>query len=217
MIVESNCMSKVLNSPVLLDRLLKEVVLAYNNAGTFAKRIQILSLVATKLSFQFLKSLNSKDASSQDIGEKAAKEDDADDADEDFHGDQVAWANQCFFNPPVSYHIYRKARLHYNDNGHGLSPVVRARSYIWKVPLPVVDAIIDFVSSPLNTQNVSLFFCIHLKVFLSAHLLTILCVFFRWLMGLCVSKIHALRSLTVLPASYASIPKQNWSSNWRNS
>ena len=129
MIVETNCMSKVLSSPPPPEKLLSEVVTAYNGVGTYAQRIQVLSLIATKYSFGDLKKFNSHSATSSEVGEIAANKDtDADDADDD-NDWPGGFRIHCFFNPPLSYHIYRQARLHYHNNGHGLSPVVRARSY----------------------------------------------------------------------------------------
>ena len=176
MIVESECMSMALSSPPPPDKLIQEIVIAYNNAGTFARRIQVLSLIATKKSFKYLKQFNSKSASSQETGTKLA-ELDCDGEDDDSVDAPTAFVKNCFFNPPLSYHIYRQARLHYIDNGHGLSPVVRGRRYVWRIPIEVVDTIIDFVSSPLNTQNVSLNVCVSLSSIL--HFFT----FSRLLMG----------------------------------
>ena len=161
MIVESECVSLALSSPPPPDELIQEIVIAYNNAGTYAKRIQVLSLIATKKSFKYLKQFNSKSASSKETGAKIAELDC--DGDDDNAVDVPAIIpRNCFFNPPLSYHIYRQARLHHKDNGHGLSPVDRGRSFVWRIPLEVIDTIIDFVSSPLNTQNVSLDICSNL-------------------------------------------------------
>ena len=165
--MESECMSSVLSSPPPPDKLMEEIIIAYNNAGTFARRIQVLSLIATKYSFKYLKQFNSKSATSQETCAKAAELDG--DGDDDSGDAPAAFAKSCFFNPPLSYHIYRQARLHYNDNGHGLSPVVRGASYVWRIPIEVVDTIIDFVSSPLNTQNVSFVVSIHLTFILHFH------------------------------------------------
>lgn len=151
-IIDSGCMSKALSTPVPPDKLMNEVIIAYNNVGTFSRRIQVLSLVATKVSFKYLKRFNSNLATSEEVGEKAA-EADGDGVDDDVTSDPETHHK---FNPPLSYHIYRQARFHYNNNGHGLSPVVRASTYVWRVSRETVDAIIDFVSSPLNTQNVSM-------------------------------------------------------------
>ena len=154
MIVDTECMSYALSSPAPPDKLIQEIVIAYNNAGTYAKRIQVLSLIATKKSFKYLNQFNSKSASSKETGAKIAELDC--DGDDDNAVDVPAIIpRNCFFNPPLSYHIYRQARLHHKDNGHGLSPVDRGRSFVWRIPLEVIDTIIDFVSSPLNTQNVS--------------------------------------------------------------
>ena len=161
MIVDTECMSYALSSPAPPDKLIQEIVIAYNNAGTYAKRIQVLSLIATKKSFKYLNQFNSKSASSKETGAKIAELDC--DGDDDNAVDVPAIIpRNCFFNPPLSYHIYRLARLHHKDNGHGLSPVDRGRSFAWQIPLEVVDTIIDFVSSPLNTQNVSLDICSNL-------------------------------------------------------
>ena len=155
LLLDTASVDGVLNSAPPMDKIIHEMILAWNHADTWQKRIQILSMYSTRLSFSQLKGYNHPSVSPNQTGERAAV------LDQDADGDGApivdpAAGKSIYFNPALTYHTHRQSRMHYHNNNAGGAPLVRCKSYIWKIPLETIDAIIDFIASPLNIQNVSL-------------------------------------------------------------
>ena len=59
------------------------------------------------------------------------------------------------FRYPVTRYIFRKAREHYQRHKYGLAPMPKTKIARWTWDADTIEAIVDFVTDPLNTQQVA--------------------------------------------------------------
>ena len=72
LLLDTASVDGVLNSTPPMDKIIHEMILAWNHADTWQKRIQILSMYSTRLSFSQLKGYNHPSVSPNQTGERAA-------------------------------------------------------------------------------------------------------------------------------------------------
>ena len=151
-IKESRIVEKFLASTPEPDSLVKEVIKAYNACDDRRLRIQILSILGNDFTYPMIARYNSKnykDTSSVSKQEREEEERQGD-CNESKQNDTIGLT----FNPPVSRYIFRKAKIHYRENKRAFAPVPKPIYTRWHWDLETVEAIVDFVTDPMNTQQV---------------------------------------------------------------
>ena len=143
---ESMSVDRLLGGPRYPDKLLAEAIRAYNYCSNRRSRTQILSLLVTKYSYSYLKQFNPPNAESYAVNNEEEQ-------DEDLPNPRSNVDRGLYFNPPLTPYKYNKARLHYYEHEFALAPVTEGKRYLWRVNREVVDAIIEFVTSPANIQG----------------------------------------------------------------
>ena len=143
---ESLSVDRLLGGTKYPDKLLAEAIRAYNFCSNRRSRTQILSLLVTKYSYSYLKQFNPPNATAFAVNNE-------EELDEDLPNPKANVDQGLYFNPPLTPYKYNKARLHYYEHEFAMAPVHEGKRYLWRVNKEVVDAVIDFVTSPVNIQG----------------------------------------------------------------
>ena len=144
-LVGSRAVEKFLMNDPKPDGILIEIVLSYNGCGSYNHRIQVLSIIATKFSFSTLAKLNPDYVHQGRRGRHSEIGVSTENAMEDVECVHEV-PDDVTFNPPITKHIFQRARYHYFAFEHGNAPVVRPQSYTWRIRPEVINAIIEYVT-----------------------------------------------------------------------
>ena len=160
-IKESKFVDKFLETAAPPDYLLSEVIRAYNATTDRKLRIQILSLLANEYTYATLAQFNPKnykDTSSVKRSERLEEEGEKLEMESEVSTEsvpEIKVQDNLTFLYPVSRYIYRKARDHYRRHKHALARIPDTKITRWHWSLELVRSIVEFVSDPLNTQQVA--------------------------------------------------------------
>ena len=143
---ESKYVEKHLYSDVPPPEFVQEIILSLNYAGSDAARQQYLSTLygMPGITFKFLEQFNR-------IFDEMHSDSDSDDDSSSF--DRNSIHNKLRFNFRFTYHLWISAIKHRLRFGYGNAPVIKEKSFKWFYDLEVLNAIFDYVVSPLNTQR----------------------------------------------------------------
>ena len=169
MIKESKVVDNFLDNAPPISSLLTEIIKSCNSSADPRLRIQILSLIVNEVPYSFIANNCNptwyKDKSSVSREEKEDEEAEAE-AKEEVKNMDPEEANKLLvldiqipddlkFTFPVTRHMWRRAKVHYKQHKHALAPVPKTKITRWHWDLETVRAVVDFVSDPLNTQQVA--------------------------------------------------------------
>ena len=149
---DSEHVEKYLESQPPATAMLTEIILAYNCAASFQARVQIISCIVNIYSLKFLLKFNKKEKDMV-INDDSESENEEDENEADCA--KLAMPTNIFWSPTYTKHIHRESKLHYNEFDHAFAPVVKKQSYKWRIDHETVSIIMDFVMSPINTQNMA--------------------------------------------------------------
>lgn len=168
-ILESKIVDKFLDSPAPISSLLTEVIKACNSTADPRQRIQILSLICNEVPYSFIANncnpLWYKDTSS--ISKEEQEEEDvvkatmeevksmSSEKASEVSVQDIQVPKDVKFDFGVSRYMWRRAKAHYRQHKYALAPVPKTKITRWHWDLETVRAIVDFVSDPLNTQQVA--------------------------------------------------------------
>ena len=169
MIKESNVVENFLDNVNPISSLLAEIINSCNSTADPRLRVQILSLIVNEVSYPFIaqhcnpiwyrdRSSVSKEeekeerAVAAEIGE--VQEMDPEEANKVLVPD-IQIPEGLRFEFPVTRHMWRRAGYHYKQHKCALAPVTKKKTARWHWDLETVRAVVDFVSDPMNTQQVA--------------------------------------------------------------
>ena len=169
MIKESKVVESFLDNAPPLSSLLEEIIKSCNATADPRLRIQILSLIVNEVPYSFIanncnptwykdKSSISREEKEEEKAEAEAKEEiknmDPEDANKALVFD-IQIPEGLKFTHPVTRHMWRRSKVHYDQHKCALAPVPKTKNTRWHWDLETVRAVVDFVSDPLNTQQVA--------------------------------------------------------------
>ena len=142
---ESRTVEKYLSDDMVPSTVMKEIITAYNHAFEKQERIRILTLLVKDCkSYSVAAKYNPPHYSEEDY------EDDEDAGNQDEHEQSGP-----YFNPPLSYRLWRSAQLLYYTNNFAMCKKESTRRSVWRIDPQIIEMVCDHVLSDSVTNNVA--------------------------------------------------------------
>ena len=160
---------------------IEEIIKAYNCAVSYEHKIQIITCITQSHSFAELDKFNLKKFQTEvevDDEEQllptVAEEDENLKAPSAPPMDEIEVADGAplrkrhktgqeqkpekdvvYWNPPLTYHLFRRARIHQKEHAAALQPVLKETRHVFRLDPAIFELIIDFITSENHQQNVA--------------------------------------------------------------
>ena len=152
---QSGFVERYLDGEAILSGTMREIINALNRATSRHQRIQILSNFVTRFRYRdFAKHNVQKRSAKAEETQTSSESSDAASDEESSKDTEIQEKMPCI-NPPLSWRLYKAARIHFKRHGLLNEPVVKAKQKREKISPEVIDAVFDFVTGDEVTQNVA--------------------------------------------------------------